>query len=112
MYADGELYSTVDDLYLWDQALYTNSVLSEKSVEALLEPRMPDPDGPGCSVSYSFEVCPERGQQFVFGWIEGYISVLVRYPKDRITVIILSNEGDIDVGRIADEMMDKVFGYH
>jgi hypothetical protein len=34
-YAAGSLYSTVDDLYLWDQALYTNQLFSPKSMDLL-----------------------------------------------------------------------------
>jgi hypothetical protein len=30
-YAAGSLYSTVEDLFLWDQALYENKILSAKS---------------------------------------------------------------------------------
>ena len=29
-YAAGSLYSTVEDLYLWDQALYQHKILSKK----------------------------------------------------------------------------------
>ena len=37
-YAAGSLYSTVEDLYLWDQALYTTKLLSQKSMESLFKP--------------------------------------------------------------------------
>src|SRR6218665_1475866 len=37
-YAAGSLYSTVEDLYIWDQALYTNKLLSAKSMESLFKP--------------------------------------------------------------------------
>ena len=32
-YAAGSMYSTVEDLYLWDQALYTNKLLSKKYMD-------------------------------------------------------------------------------
>jgi CubicO group peptidase (beta-lactamase class C family) len=41
-YAAGSLYSTVEDLYLWDQALYGEKVLSAKSKELLFKPNLND----------------------------------------------------------------------
>lgn len=37
-YAAGSLYSTVEDLYLWDQALYTNSLLPQKYMDLFFKP--------------------------------------------------------------------------
>src|SRR6266436_2759532 len=41
-YAAGSLYSTVEDLYLWDQALYGEKVLSAKSKELMFKPNLSD----------------------------------------------------------------------
>lgn len=37
-YAAGSLFSTVEDLYTWDQALYTNKLLSKKMMELMFKP--------------------------------------------------------------------------
>src|SRR6185503_6450647 len=37
-YAAGSLYSTVEDLYLWDQALYLDKIISAKSKELMYKP--------------------------------------------------------------------------
>src|SRR5260370_7489447 len=37
-YAAGAVYSTVEDLYRWDQALYGTAVLSEASKEKMFTP--------------------------------------------------------------------------
>ena len=34
----GDMYSTVEDLYLWDQALYSDKLLSEKYKEIMFTP--------------------------------------------------------------------------
>ncbi len=51
-YAAGSLYSTVEDLYVWDQALYGEKVLPAKALERMLTPaldqyrlRLDDPQG-------------------------------------------------------------------
>ena len=40
-YSAGALYSTVEDLYLWDRALYTDRLLPEKAKELLFTPYIP-----------------------------------------------------------------------
>src|SRR5437773_11300803 len=37
-YAAGSLYSTVEDLYLWDQALYADKLISPQLQEPLFKP--------------------------------------------------------------------------
>jgi len=39
-FAAGALYSTVEDLYRWDQALYTDKVLPAKSLELMYKPTL------------------------------------------------------------------------
>ena len=39
-YAAGALYSTVEDLYLWDQALYTEKLLSQKYKDIMFTPHL------------------------------------------------------------------------
>jgi CubicO group peptidase (beta-lactamase class C family) len=36
----GDIYSTVEDLYKWDQALYNNTLLSEKSISLLFDEKI------------------------------------------------------------------------
>lgn len=37
-YADGGIYSTVGDLLLWDQALYSEKLISRKSLDEMFTP--------------------------------------------------------------------------
>ena len=37
-YASGDMYSTVEDLYLWDQALYSNKLLSKQYANIMFTP--------------------------------------------------------------------------
>ena len=41
-YAAGAMYSTVEDLFLWDQALYTDKLLSAQSKELMFKPFLQD----------------------------------------------------------------------
>ena len=40
-FSAGSIYSTVEDLFLWDQALYTDKILSVKYRELMFTPHMP-----------------------------------------------------------------------
>jgi len=40
-YAAGSMYSTVEDLYLWDQALYTTKLLPQKYMDLYFKPYIP-----------------------------------------------------------------------
>lgn len=39
-FSEGGMYSTVEDLYLWDQGLYSNNLLSAKHREVLFNPNL------------------------------------------------------------------------
>ena len=39
-YAAGVIYSTLEDLYLWDQALYANQLLRKENMELLFSKRI------------------------------------------------------------------------
>ena len=41
-YAAGSMYSTVEDLYLWDQALYTDRVVTAQSKDLMFKPNLSD----------------------------------------------------------------------
>lgn len=103
-YAAGSLYSTVEDLYLWDQALYTNKLLSEKAMESLFKPYIKAGDG-----AYGYGWFLEEAQNGDKpklkiiehgGGINGFNTVISRIPADKNLVVLLNNTG----GTILDEM--------
>lgn len=107
-YAAGSLYSTVEDLYLWDQALYTNKLLSEKSMELLFKPYIKawdDSYGYGWSIE---EVANgDKGKVKVIehgGGINGFNTIISRIPADKNLVVLLNNAG----GTVLGEMNDAI----
>jgi D-alanyl-D-alanine carboxypeptidase len=104
-YAAGAMYSTVDDLFAWQQMLMSGKVLNPASQTAMFA------DG---------------GHRYGLGWfihekfsrklydhggnIGGYSSMLAYYPDDKVTVIILSNYGDEVVSKISDELARLALG--
>jgi len=91
-YAAGSLYSTVDDLFLWDQALYTNKVLSDASKQAMFKPGL-DNYGYGFVLAYAtLRVCTTKVPTIVHGGgINGFNTLLTRIVSDRHVIILLDN---------------------
>jgi CubicO group peptidase (beta-lactamase class C family) len=95
-FAAGGLYSTVEDLYLWDRAFYTEKLVSKKSLEAMNTPfKNGYGYGVGIGEQYGLKVI-EHG-----GGIEGFSTDLARFPVENATVIVLSNIDSANTGGIA-----------
>jgi CubicO group peptidase (beta-lactamase class C family) len=95
-FAAGGLYSTVEDLYLWDRAFYTEKLVSKKSLEAMNTPfKNGYGYGVGIGEQYGLKVI-EHG-----GGIEGFSTDLARFPVENATVIVLSNIESANTGGVA-----------
>jgi len=109
-YAAGGLYSTVEDLYRWDQALYTEQLVSKDLVDLMFTPhaKMPIAD---LSYGYGWAVGKMNNHQVVGhgGGIEGFATEIRRYIDEKVTIIVLSNRETTGVGRTADLMAQAVF---
>jgi CubicO group peptidase (beta-lactamase class C family) len=95
-FADGGLYSTVDDLLRFDEALDGDRLLSRTLVEQMLTPwRGPGSGLPsGVQAGLGWDLRTDRpGQQVVFhgGQIPGFNAMLERHLGPRVTAIVLSN---------------------
>ncbi|PWB24019.1 serine hydrolase [Flavobacterium sp. HTF] len=107
-YAAGSLYSTVEDLYLWDQTLYGTKLLSENSMQLLFKPYIKSWDdyyGYGWSIE---EVANgDKGKIKVIehgGGIPGFNTIISRIPADKNLIVLLNNTG----GTILGEMNDAI----
>lgn len=104
-YAAGAIYSTVEDLFVWEQALYTEKLLPKKYKDMLFG-----------------KYIPAFGQYYGYGWevgkmpigntkdsvsiiahsggINGFNTDLTRMPKDKASIILLNNTGGAPLGAI------------
>jgi hypothetical protein len=91
----GALYSTVEDLYKWNEALFNGKVLHEKSLKAGLTPvLLNDGKKPGnATYGYGWALADYRGQDIIEhgGGLHGFLSQLARYPEENVTVVLLTN---------------------
>ena len=104
-YAAGSLYSTVEDLYLWDQALYTDKLLSAQLKESMYKPGMSD-------YAYGWVVrktqLGAQGEPVTTieheGGINGFNTLITRMPESKNLIVLLNNTG----GTKLDEMSQKI----
>lgn len=108
----GDIFSTVEDLYKWDQALYNNALLSEKSISLLF-------DGENSkfgNYSYGFRITEyQRGKGNSNGTLmrhggtmDGFMSNLHRYSDDNLTVIIVGNMRTFPIRKMTRELKEIV----
>jgi len=99
-YSAGSLYSTVEDLYLWDQALYTGRVLSAQSKDLMYKPHLDE-------YAYGWVITNAKlgtGTEAIpsirhGGGINGFNTMIVRYPAQQNLVVLLDNTsqgGNVD----------------
>lgn len=110
LYAAGGIYSTTEDLLLWDKALYTDKLLSRKSIDEMFTPFKEM--YPGKAYAYGWWTSNKFGRQEIAhgGNLAGFITYLARYPSERVTVIVLSNNGRGSSGKISNVLSAIVFG--
>ncbi|MGH9662701.1 MAG: serine hydrolase, partial [Bryobacteraceae bacterium] len=101
----GSLYSTVDDLYKWDQALYGERLLKQAALDRMFRSHVKM--GPG-GYGYGWGIGP-RNSVFHGGGIDGFATLITRYPGDRAVVIALSNFQHAAVPAIGRELESRLF---
>ena len=109
-YAAGGLYSTVENLYRWDQALYTEQLVPQESLDLMFTPHA-KMAAFGLSYVYGWFVGKMNNHPAVShgGGIDGFVTEIRRYIDDSITIIILSNRQTTNVPQIADQIGWAVF---
>ncbi|MGN7127186.1 serine hydrolase [Methylorubrum thiocyanatum] len=119
-YAAGALYSTVDDLLAWDEALAGPRLLSDASRAAMFDDRGTG-YGLGWFVSRAFgkqaDTKPgaKTSSHRVYGHagsIPGFLSINDVYPDDHLTVIVLSNTETAPAQKIARDLAALHFGHY
>jgi len=125
---DGGIYSNLEDLARWDDALRNHTLLSEKEFQPALIPvklsdgsesqwpKEPNDDNlhPGKPVSYGFGwfLDPYQGHPRMWhtGSTMGFRTVIERFTEaDDLTVIILCNRTDLEPERLALQIADISF---
>ncbi len=85
---DGGIYSSINDLARWDAAWHDDRLLRESSRRAALTP-WTKTDEAGVEYGYGWRISGDT--VWHSGETIGFRNVIVRWPAQRLTVVILSN---------------------
>jgi CubicO group peptidase (beta-lactamase class C family) len=101
----GGIYSTLDDMFLWDQALYGESLVSKASLELAFASGT---NNAGESLEYGFGWRIEvfQGHRVVRhggSWV-GFRTHILRIPDLQFSIVLLSNRADTN----AEDFVDRV----
>ena len=120
MFAEGSIYSTVEDMYRWDQALYTDKLLPQSSLKAIFTPQVAVPDGEyyggidgstGWSYGFGWFIAPkELGYVIHGGMLPGYRTEIRRYIDDKTVIILLTNQEAVALHETAEAIAANLFG--
>jgi CubicO group peptidase (beta-lactamase class C family) len=106
-YSAGSLYSTVEDLFTWNEALSSDKILTAKSREMMMAPVKND-------YAYGLGVQTKSGRRVVAhgGGINGFSTYLARFPDEKVTIVVLRNSdyGAPGPGQISIDLAAIMFG--
>jgi len=112
---DGGIYSSLDDLGKWDEALRRHTLLSEAAMRPALTPvalpqdfRSSSEGGGPVKYGFGWFLDPYRGHARMWhsGESIGFRTVIERFPSDGLTIFVLANRTDVDPSALALKIAD------
>lgn len=100
--ADG-LYSTVEDLYIWDQALYTEAIAQKQTLDSIFKAYPP-------ANNYGYGWTINGGEVHHFGRMDGFYTCISRDTVEKTTIIILSNIQQAPIANIYSDIRSMMNG--
>lgn len=88
---DGGIYSSIDDLAKWDAALYDDRLLRPESLRLAFTSATPT-DEPDVQYGFGWRITGDT--LWHSGETIGFRNVIVRDPKRRLTVVLLTNRNE------------------
>lgn len=94
---DGGIYSSLNDLFKWDQALYTERLIPAALFEQALTPNLEN-------YGFGWRIDDFHGYRRMChdGSTSGFRNFIQRFPEQRLTVIALTNRRDPEVDPLAE----------
>ncbi len=108
---DGGIYTSVNDLFKWDQALYTDKILSQKMLKEAFTVTSPTTDIENSGYGFGWYITKHRDTNLFFhrGNTCGFTNLIERYPEKKFTVIILTNRRDAEILDLGKRIFDLYF---
>ena len=106
----GNMYSTVEDMYKWDRALYTNKILSQESKKEMFTPNMAK-YGFGWFIAKA--PMDTNGDSLDIVWhtggINGFNTIIFRIVSDSSLVLLFNNNGTAPLISMANKITKLLY---
>jgi CubicO group peptidase (beta-lactamase class C family) len=104
---DGGIYSSITDLYKWDQALYTDRLVSRPLLEEAMTGAT-DTHKAESRYGYGWFIESINGRRLIrhTGTTIGFSTAIERIPELELTVIVLSNRNGNDAHTLARRVLE------
>jgi CubicO group peptidase (beta-lactamase class C family) len=105
VYAAGSIYSTVEDLLKWDNALYTEKILPQKSWEKMWTPVK---NGYG----FGWAITQREGKKMIAhnGGLPGCTTTVEHHPETKLFVTVLCNLEGSPMGKVCKDISAIALG--
>jgi beta-lactamase family protein/uncharacterized protein DUF3471 len=106
-YAAGSLMSNVDDLLLWDEALYSEKLVKQSSLKQAWTPNVLS-DGIDTRYGFGWAIAEYANHRVIThgGSINGFTTDAIRLPDEHVYIAVLSNNESYS----SDEAAIKIMG--
>ena len=110
-FSAGSMYSTVEDLYLWNQALYTEDMLSNKYKNIMFKPFLNN-YAYGWGVGKILLAESEDSLQVIShgGGINGFNTLITRLVDDKYLIVLLNNTGGAALNKMSIGITNILYG--
>jgi CubicO group peptidase (beta-lactamase class C family) len=105
---DGGVYTSVSDLFKWDQALYTTRLVSAKLLKLAFTPGSLPTDFPDSHYGFGWYIGKYRGLKEIwhYGETHGFTTRISRFPEKKFTLVILTNRNDAKISELPHKITD------
>jgi len=107
MVGDGGVFTTIEDLFLWDQNFYHNRVGGKGLINQLLTPGMLN-NGEKLNYAFGLAVGDYRGLRLIShgGSFAGFRAQMIRFPEQKLSVICLANLSTVNPTKLCKQVAD------
>jgi CubicO group peptidase (beta-lactamase class C family) len=111
-YAAGGIYSTVEDMYRWNEALAQDGKLLSKDSLKQMFTEYPEATYQGLHYGYGVVISRLKFGKLLYyhgGGVEGFSSSIQRYPSERVSIVVLSNLASFKPWEMGDHIAADLF---